>query len=175
MHIAHTHNLRSKILQLVIEIVQFNKTDLSLSCLFNGVLYSMYDYMYNFLGTLVNDVCISTYISPISCLPEDSQTKRFFSGLKKQKNFFFPSVRFLIIVSDTKSIRMLLINIVFLAQKRTLGEENPPEAVGLKISFKTCTRKNILNRYFVFSCTVRIDTIQYIQYNNKRVSHFLSI
>jgi hypothetical protein len=61
MHIAHTHNLRSKSLQLVIEIVQFNKTDLSLSCLFNGVLYSMYNYMYNFLGTLVNNVCISTY------------------------------------------------------------------------------------------------------------------
>jgi hypothetical protein len=45
---------------------------------------------------------------------------------------------------------MLLISIVFLAQKRTLGEENPPEAVGLKISFKTCTRKNILNLFLFF-------------------------
>jgi hypothetical protein len=81
--------------------VQFNKIDLSLSCLFYGVLVQ-YNYTYNFPGTLVNVVCISTYTWPISCLPEDSQTKRFFSEHSAH------SLLFLIIVSGTKCIHMLL-------------------------------------------------------------------
>ncbi len=136
--------------------------------------------MYNFLGTLVNDVCISTYTSPISCLhTKTTKTKGFFA--QKSKNSFFNSLRFLIVVFGTKCIHMLLISTCRVSySKRTLGEENPPEAVDFKISFKTCTRKNILNSYFVFSCTVRTHTIhtvpvQYTQNNNKRVSHFLSI
>ncbi len=122
--------------------------------------------MYNFLSTLVNYVCIciSTYTSPISCLPENSQTKRFFSAQKSKKSSFH-SLLFLIVVSVTKCLHILIISVAFLT--RILGEENPPEAVGLKISFKTCTRKNILKPFLVFH--VRTDTIQYIQYNNKRV------
>jgi hypothetical protein len=127
MHIAHTHNLRSISLQFITEIAQFDKTDLSLSCLFCGVLYSMYNYTYNFLSTLVNDVCISTYtIGRFPVCPKTAKPSAFFRT-KKQKKISFSALsnRYL----WHKCISMLLISIVFLAQKRTLGEENPPEAM----------------------------------------------
>jgi hypothetical protein len=105
--------------------MQFNITDFSLSCLFYGVLYNMYNYVYSFLGTQASYL----YYRPISCLPENSQNKMPFSA-QKSKNSFFHSLRFLIVVFGTKCIHILLIIIVFLTQKRALGEENLHEAVG---------------------------------------------